>query len=256
MCGSVRGVGAGGIISTAFCCLYKLKTLKPTRKQMMQMIKFRDAPYIRAIGFLYIRYTQPPDSLWNWLHKFLADPETFVPQSVPVASAAKKMTIGQMCQHLLTQLDWFSALFPRIPVAIQKDIDAKLREHGPPASVSDSRKHEGDEEPQDDEEEGRNRVRSKSRDKDAGKRYSPRDEDRYVNGSARNHRRDRDRERDRGMDRDRDRERDRGRDRNRDSDQRRYRSRSRSRDRRRSDRRSRSTDRSTHGRHSDSYRRH
>lgn len=30
----VRGVGAGGIVSTAFCLLYKLYTLRLTRKQV------------------------------------------------------------------------------------------------------------------------------------------------------------------------------------------------------------------------------
>ena len=34
MCGGVRGVGAGGIVSSAFCLLYKLSTLKLTRKQI------------------------------------------------------------------------------------------------------------------------------------------------------------------------------------------------------------------------------
>ena len=34
MCGGVRGVGAGGIVSSAFCLLYKLSTLKLTRKQV------------------------------------------------------------------------------------------------------------------------------------------------------------------------------------------------------------------------------
>ena len=34
MCGGVRGVSAGGVISSAFCLLYKLYTLKLTKKQV------------------------------------------------------------------------------------------------------------------------------------------------------------------------------------------------------------------------------
>lgn len=52
----VRGVGTGGIVSTAFCLLYKLFTLKLTRKQVMGLITHTDSPYIRALGFMYIRF--------------------------------------------------------------------------------------------------------------------------------------------------------------------------------------------------------
>ncbi len=52
----VRGVGTGGIVSTAFCLLYKLFTLKLTRKQVMGLLTHSDSPYIRSLGFMYIRY--------------------------------------------------------------------------------------------------------------------------------------------------------------------------------------------------------
>ena len=51
----VRGVGAGGIVSTAYCILYKLYTLRLTRKQVMGLINHGDSPYIRGLGFMYIR---------------------------------------------------------------------------------------------------------------------------------------------------------------------------------------------------------
>lgn len=56
MCGGVRGVGAGGIVSTAYCLLFKLFTLKLTRKQLKGLLEHPDSPYIRALGFMYIRY--------------------------------------------------------------------------------------------------------------------------------------------------------------------------------------------------------
>ena len=58
MCGGVRGVGAGGIVSSAYCLLYKLFTLKLTRKQVMGLVNHADSPYIRGLGFMYIRYNQ------------------------------------------------------------------------------------------------------------------------------------------------------------------------------------------------------
>lgn len=48
-------MGAGGIVSTAFCLLYKLFTLKLTRKQVIGLITHPDSPYIRVLGFMYIR---------------------------------------------------------------------------------------------------------------------------------------------------------------------------------------------------------
>lgn len=75
MCGGVRGVGAGGIVSTAYCLLYKLFTLKLTRKQLNGLLTHCDSPYIRALGFMYIRYTQNPQNLLDWFDPYLEDEE-------------------------------------------------------------------------------------------------------------------------------------------------------------------------------------
>ena len=94
----VRGVGTGGIVSSAFCLLFKLFTIRLTRKQVNGLINHRDSPYIRGLGFLYIRctmiveenrhssssmhclvivcrYTQPPADLWEWFEPYLDDEE-------------------------------------------------------------------------------------------------------------------------------------------------------------------------------------
>lgn len=75
MCGGVRGVGAGGIVSSAYCLLYKLFTLRLTRKQLNGLITHTDSPYIRGLGFMFIRYCQPPNKLWEWMEPFLEDEE-------------------------------------------------------------------------------------------------------------------------------------------------------------------------------------
>lgn len=168
----MRGVGAGGIVSSAvsrgsqsvkcvatrclqsispltspfhrliesdsktrssflqFCLLYKLYTLKLTRKQVNGLIKHTDSPYIRGLGFMYIRYTAPPADLFDWYEEFLQDEEEIDVK----AGGGQVLTIGQMCRQFLVKLDWFSTLFPRIPVPIQKQIEQKLgdydRKHG------------------------------------------------------------------------------------------------------------------------------
>ncbi|CAL1538621.1 unnamed protein product [Lymnaea stagnalis] len=123
MCGGVRGVGAGGIVSSAYCLLFKLFTLKLTKKQVNNLITHGDSPYIRGLGFMYIRYTQAPSDLWDWYEMYLDDEEELDVK----AGGGHVMTIGEMLRQWLVKLEWYSTLFPRIPVPIQKDIDLKLR---------------------------------------------------------------------------------------------------------------------------------
>ncbi|CAB3376031.1 Hypothetical predicted protein [Cloeon dipterum] len=127
MCGGVRGVGAGGIVSTAYCLLYKLFTLKLTRKQLNGLLTHPDSPFIRGLGFMYIRYTQPPADLWDWYDEFLEDEEELDVK----AGGGQVMTIGNMLRHFLTKLEWFSTLFPRIPVPIQQKLERQLSDRFP-----------------------------------------------------------------------------------------------------------------------------
>lgn len=79
---------------------------------------------------MYIRYTQPPNDLFDWYEEFLQDEEEIDVK----AGGGGHLTVGQMCRQFLVKLDWFSTLFPRIPVPIQKSIEQKLgdydRKHG------------------------------------------------------------------------------------------------------------------------------
>lgn len=50
------------------------------------------------------------------------------PQEIDVkAGGGHIMTIGEMVRQWLVKLEWYSTLFPRIPVPIEKDIAAKLK---------------------------------------------------------------------------------------------------------------------------------
>lgn len=123
MCGGVRGVGAGGIVSSAYCLLYKLYTLKLTRKQVNGLLTHTDSPFIRGLGFMYIRYTQPPQDLWDWYEEYLEDEEEIDVK----AGDGSPMTMGEMLRSFLTKLEWYATLFPRIPVPIMKDIERKMQ---------------------------------------------------------------------------------------------------------------------------------
>nr|XP_046264818.1 pre-mRNA-splicing factor 38B isoform X2 [Scatophagus argus] len=229
MCGGVRGVGTGGIVSTAFCLLYKLFTLKLTRKQLMGLITHTDSPYIRALGFMYIRYTQPPADLIEWYDGFLDDDEELDVK----AGGGCVMTIGEMLRSFLTKLEWFSTLFPRIPVPVQKIIDQQMKAR--PRKVAPKETQEEDTAGAEAGRQGERR-RSRTPRRTPSPRRSPRsrsrshhrERDRHGPSFDRELERERDRQRKEREGRDRDRERgDRG-----DRERRRSRSADRNQDRR------------------------
>lgn len=115
MTGNCRGP------STAFCLLYKFFTMKLTVKQMHGLLKHPDSPYIRAVGFLYLRYAGDPKTLWNWFEPYVKDEEEFSP-----GSTGRMTTMGAYVRDLLLGQYYFDTLFPRIPVPIMRQIVANL----------------------------------------------------------------------------------------------------------------------------------
>ncbi|XP_052736920.1 pre-mRNA splicing factor SR-like 1 isoform X3 [Vigna angularis] len=90
MTGNCRGP------STAFCLLYKFFTMKLTVKQMHGLLKHPDSPYIRAVGFLYLRYCGDPKTLWSWFEPYIKDEEEFSP-----GSNGRMTTMGVYIRDLL-----------------------------------------------------------------------------------------------------------------------------------------------------------
>ena len=45
------------------------------------------------------------------------------------AGGGYTVTIGEMCRSMISKLDWFGTLFPRLPVNVQKDLEAKLKQY-------------------------------------------------------------------------------------------------------------------------------
>ena len=69
-------VGANGVPSSFFCCLYRLMLMRLTERQVYTLVRpdqlftgqefvsARNNPFIRAAGFLYVRFLSPPEQLW------------------------------------------------------------------------------------------------------------------------------------------------------------------------------------------------
>ncbi|PKA47328.1 hypothetical protein AXF42_Ash017273 [Apostasia shenzhenica] len=134
MTGNCRGP------STAFCLLYKFFTMKLTIKQMHGLLKHPDSPYIRAIGFLYLRYVADPKTLWGWCEPFIKDEEEFSP-----GSNGRMTTMGVYVRDLLLGQYYFDTLFPRVPVPVMRQVTGNLEKLKLPTKHSgvtgDSNRH-------------------------------------------------------------------------------------------------------------------
>jgi hypothetical protein len=106
--------------SPAFCLLLKSFEMKLTKNQMQTLLNHQDSPFIRCLGVLYLRYISKFDALYDWLEPLLGDAEVFHPHR------DKSMTVGEWTRGVLTNMRYRDTLFPRIPLLIEKSIQAKL----------------------------------------------------------------------------------------------------------------------------------
>lgn len=95
------------------------------------------------------------------------------------------MTIGQMLHQWLTKLEWFSTLFPRIPVPIQKQIESKINNYCQQNNVNFAAQSVSQPAPIEPPEKGRQEWREKSaerkrgRDRSRERQPQNRNDDRY-----------------------------------------------------------------------------
>lgn len=108
--------------STIFCCLYKLLTMHLSEKQLRSLVDNKDSCYVRACGFLYLRYVHNPANLWQWFEPYLLDEEEFIVS----ADKRKRMTIGEYVQSLLAEDKYFNTVLPRLPIKLKNVYGARL----------------------------------------------------------------------------------------------------------------------------------
>ena len=117
MCSGLRGVSNAGIPSTCYMLLFKLYTLKLTTSQIKRLISHTDSPFIRVIGFLYVRHCCEPKSLWGWFEPYAKDSEEF-----SETGDTNMITMSRFIKRILTELDFHDTMLPRLPVPVQREI--------------------------------------------------------------------------------------------------------------------------------------
>jgi PRP38 family len=112
--------------STAFCLLLRLLTLRMTSQQLDATVKHTDSPYIRAIGFLYLRYVGQPEQIYKFIEPYLQDSEEFTIER-PEQRDAKIITMGSFVRFIFQSRDFYGqTTLPRFPIAIERDLQVKL----------------------------------------------------------------------------------------------------------------------------------
>lgn len=109
--------------STAFCLLLRLLCLRMTEKQLDLTLSHADSPYIRAIGFLYLRYVGVPEDVWRWIEPYLYDQEEL---EVEAGHRAKPITMGAFVRRLFADREYYGTTLPRYPLAVERELQAKL----------------------------------------------------------------------------------------------------------------------------------
>eukprot|EP00559_Dactyliosolen_fragilissimus_P006605 CAMPEP_0184863202 /NCGR_PEP_ID=MMETSP0580-20130426/9782_1 /TAXON_ID=1118495 /ORGANISM="Dactyliosolen fragilissimus" /LENGTH=347 /DNA_ID=CAMNT_0027361393 /DNA_START=489 /DNA_END=1532 /DNA_ORIENTATION=+ len=90
---------------------------------MKLMLDHVDSPYIRCIGFLYLRYAADPNVIWHWFEQYLYDSEMF---RISANVGTPEITVGEYVRMLLTEMEYYGTRLSRLPVSIERDIKVRL----------------------------------------------------------------------------------------------------------------------------------
>jgi len=108
--------------SPCFCLLLKCCTMRLTRRQLNGLLDHKDSVFIRAMGFLYLRFTLPPKLLFDYYEPYFDDPEPIQPGGDP----STKTTVGEWIKTLLSGNKYFNTILPRIPVPVERQYKMDL----------------------------------------------------------------------------------------------------------------------------------
>jgi pre-mRNA-splicing factor 38B len=86
-------------------------------------LKYKQCPYVRACGALYVRFLSHPEELWDRMSPWLLDDQLFKHSA---DKSRDSITFGTFCELLLAEKNFFNIVLPRTPVILDREIKAKL----------------------------------------------------------------------------------------------------------------------------------
>ena len=111
--------------SPAFCLLYRLALTRLTSKELTSGLLRADAPLLRGLGLLYLRYTCPPDALWEWFTEALEEGGD-IALSPGINAASSATTLAAFARRLLAEPRYSGTQLPPVPVKVRQDWAVKL----------------------------------------------------------------------------------------------------------------------------------
>lgn len=115
--------GKGNFPSVSFCCLYRFFQLKLNKDQMNILLKHK-SPYVRGIGFLYLRCVGALTKLLTWIEPYITDSERFS----PTYDKKKLITMGEYIHNLFNDIKYYGTVLRRIPATILRDLERTVLE--------------------------------------------------------------------------------------------------------------------------------
>lgn len=103
--------------------LYRLFTMGIDARQLQLLVDMEGSPYVRCLGFLFVRIGLHPEELLPWLSEYMLDGEEFF---VTKDQDSQRLTISEFLEQLLRQDTYFSTIIPRIPAGKKRQIEQTL----------------------------------------------------------------------------------------------------------------------------------
>jgi len=107
--------------SPFFCIVYRLFTLGLDGRQVRKLIDRTDSPYVRCMGFVYLRFGLHTDKLWGWFGDYVMDDEDFQP-----TGSGSWTTIGDFVESLLIKEKYYTTLLPRVSGGVRRQLEERL----------------------------------------------------------------------------------------------------------------------------------
>lgn len=95
---------------------------------MQLLLDHPDSPYIRCIGFLYLRYICPPQLIWGWIKPYvMEDNDTFSVLRSGKGGKKDEMTVGQYVRFLFdSSCEYYGTRLPRIESGSARALQVQL----------------------------------------------------------------------------------------------------------------------------------
>jgi len=108
--------------SRAFCLLFRLMVMKLNEEKLTKCLN-HDCPFVRGIGYLYIRFLVPPKKLWMWFRG-----EFHKQDEIQVSREGEKDTIFTFLLRLINETKYFGMPMPKIPIPVHRAYRRKVVE--------------------------------------------------------------------------------------------------------------------------------